>query len=79
MTIKIIKKGKSKYHGGREYIVISQTGDTLLQDLVKRFGKEYYPGATGAEQQEDGTYTQILFKRDKPLKSTDEIKNYFNW
>ena len=75
MAIKIIKKGLLPSNK-KPYIVIQYPGSTKINSIVKKYGKKYHPGVGGIinQQKHNGKYTQVLYKRKVPLKSTKEIK-----
>lgn len=79
MTIKIVKKGILPSNK-KPYIVVKYPGSTKVDSLMNKYGKKYHPGVGGiVTQKSDGQYTQVLYKRQTPLKSVKEIKFKGYW
>jgi hypothetical protein len=79
-AIKIIKQGKTDK--GREYIVVRYHGDTRSSDMIEKFGLLYEPswgGSLMSDDEHQGYYLKVLYKRDKPLKSIKSIKYFYDW
>jgi hypothetical protein len=75
MVIRTIKKAKIRKLG-KEYIVIECSGSTKLNEIMKKYGKKYYPSLTQPVKKRNGLYEQILFKREKELKSNEDM---YDW
>ena len=71
--MKIIKRMYSKKHKRQVILVGGITGKTLVDDIAKKYSKNYYVGMT--QDMEDGKL--MLWKRDKPLKKP--IMKWYEW